>query len=215
MNARLILLAAGMAVLGSHLAPAAEERLKLSFQPHAAFFSKETHQPKAVDPQVFVAAPGAAPGVSPQNILYAAGLRPAFVDDPPTAPLFAADGKPLGFALDSWLKARGSVIITPRSPGGAHLEMSFDGLIPNGTYSLFENHFDQKPIGFTPLDGAGDANSFRAQADGRADVAVDAPSMPTSANAVLLVYHSDGQTHGAERGIIGVTAHHQLIAKIP
>jgi hypothetical protein len=39
--------------------------------------------------------------------------------------------------------------------------------------------------------------------------------MLTGANAVLLVYHSDGRTHGTSRGQLGVTAHHQLIAKVP
>ena len=33
-------------------------------------------------------------------------------------------------------------------------------------------------------------------------------------NAILVVYHSDGKTHGTSRGAIGVTAHHQLIAKV-
>jgi hypothetical protein len=39
------------------------------------------------------------------------------------------------------------------------------------------------------------------------------PSVPTHANAVLLIYNSGGQPHGVERGHIGVDAHHQLIAR--
>jgi hypothetical protein len=31
----------------------------------------------------------------------------------------------------------------------------------------------------------------------------------------LLVYHSDGVDHGQQRGQIGVTAHHQLIIRVP
>jgi hypothetical protein len=31
----------------------------------------------------------------------------------------------------------------------------------------------------------------------------------------VLIYHSDGQTHGASRGQLGVTAHHELIARLP
>ena len=57
-------------------------------------------------------------------------------------------------------------------------------------------------------------NSFVAKADGTASVTVNAPEILTSANAVLLVYHSDGKTYGTSRGDIGVTAHHQLIAKV-
>jgi hypothetical protein len=44
-------------------------------------------------------------------------------------------------------------------------------------------------------------------------VSITLPDFPTHANAVLLVYHSDGQTHGLERGRIGIDAHHQLIAR--
>jgi hypothetical protein len=32
---------------------------------------------------------------------------------------------------------------------------------------------------------------------------------------VLVVYHSDGKTHGDSRGEIGVGAQHQLIARLP
>ena len=39
--------------------------------------------------------------------------------------------------------------------------------------------------------------------------------MPTGVNAVLLVSHSDGKAHKQSRGGIGITAHHQLIAKVP
>ena len=42
---------------------------------------------------------------------------------------------------------------------------------------------------------------------------VTAPQLLTHANAVLLVYHSDKTFHGDQRGEIGVTAHHQLIAR--
>jgi hypothetical protein len=44
---------------------------------------------------------------------------------------------------------------------------------------------------------------------------VTTPTMLTRANAVLLVYHTDGQAHGLSRGVPGVTAHHQLIARVP
>ena len=84
-----------------------------------------------------------------------------------------------------------------------------------GHYSLFENHFDQKPIGFTPTDGTGKTNNFIAKADGTATIAMTIPHMPTHDNAVLLVYHSDAKDHGAERGAIGVDAHHQIIVRIP
>ncbi len=88
--------------------------------------------------------------------------------------------------------------------GGAQIVASFKGLKPGGTYSLFENHFDTTPISFTPLDGKGTRNSFKAKRDGSASVSVRSPDMPTGVNTVLLVYHSDGKSHGESRGLIGV-----------
>ncbi len=128
--------------------------------------------------------------------------------------MFSAQGQALGFSLGQWLGASGAVTITPRG-AGATLRVRLTGLVPNGVYSLFENHFDQQPVGFTPLDGSGKRNSFTAKPDGSWTITVHAPQMLSSANAVLLVYHSDRQTHGVSRGEIGVNAHHQLIAKLP
>jgi hypothetical protein len=193
----------------------AAEPLQLDFVTHAKFFSDETKQPTPLDPQVFARAPAAAPGVGPQGIQHAKGFRPLLLSEPASTPVNTATGKALGFTAGQWLGATGHVTITPDAKGGATVAATFKGLKPGGTYSLFENHFDQKPIGFTALDGSGKKNSFKAKSDGSATVKVHAPEMPTSVNAVLLVYHSDGKTHGTSRGEIGVNAHHQLIAKIP
>jgi hypothetical protein len=199
----------GLSSNGAHAAPP----LKMDFVTHAAFFSGETKQPKTLDPQVFVRDSAAAEATGPQGIKHAAGLRPPLIDqDSGTSELFTAEGKPLGFDLRTWLGARGVVTISEQS-GKVRLEAAFTGLKPNGKYSLFENHFDQTPVGFTPMDGTGQMNSFAAQSDGTAKVSMVLPDFPTHANAVLLVYHSDGQTHGLQRGHIGVDAHHQLIAR--
>jgi hypothetical protein len=106
------------------------------------------------------------------------------------------------------------VHITP-SGNGNRLDCQFTQLRPNGVYSLFENHFDQKPIGFTPSDGTGNSNSFTADASGGGAISLLSPRPLTHDNAVLLVYHSDNKSHGEERGEIGVTAHHQIIVRIP
>lgn len=186
--------------------------LDLKMETHAAFFSAETKQSKPLDPQVFVRAANAPAGIGPQNIQHGAGLRPALITDPPQTTLFTAEGKPLGFTLGDWLGAKGTVdIAADRKTVTVRLEK----LRPKATYSLFENHFDQQPIGFTPLDGTGSANSFVTSANGKAKVSVTAPDALTHANAVLLVFHSDNAAHGMSRGELGVTAHHQLIARIP
>ena len=110
------------------------------------------------------------------------------------------------------LGAHGSATITPAAGGKAAVTASFSALHPKGHYSLFENHFNQKPIGFAPLDGTGEHNNFFAAKNGRAKITVTAASMLTKVNAILLVYHSDGKDHGKERGPTGVTANGQLIA---
>lgn len=200
-------------ILGITTGPAAEAAtLKLNFMTHAAFFSEETKQPKPLDPQVFVRDPAAAAATGPQGIKHAAGVRPPFIEqDPRTEAVFNAEDKPLGFTLGDWLGATGSVTLEEGSP--AKLSATFSGLRPGGHYSLFENHFDQSPIGFTPMDGAGTANNFVAKSDGTAAISMIIPHVPAHANGVLLVYHSDGKDHGKERGTIGVNAHHQLIVR--
>lgn len=186
----------------------------LTFETHAAFFSRETNQLKAIDPHVYLADSQVAAGTGPQNIVHAAKFRPAFISDDTSTPVFNAQGALLGFTLSSWLGAKGDVTIKPTDGGAAEITAEFSGLRPGGIYSLFENHFDQKPIGFTPLDGQGRTNSFTADTKGSAQIEVQTPKMPTNVNAILLVYHSDGMSHGETRGEIGVTAHHQLIAKV-
>jgi hypothetical protein len=211
---RLAVLCATVVVLfGSSGEALAETPLKMDFVTHAAFFSGETKQPKTLDPQVFIRDPQAAEAVGPQGIKHAAGVRPPFIaQDAGSSSLFTAEGKPLGFDLQTWLGAKGTVTILKQG-AQVRLEATFSGLKPNGTYSLFENHFDQKPVGFTPMDGTGQTNSFTAGPDGTVAVSLQLTHVPTHDNAVLLVYHSDGQTHGMERGHIGIDVHHQLIAR--
>jgi len=91
----------------------------------------------------------------------------------------------------------------------------FSGLIADGRYSLFENHFTDAGVSFTPLDGDASSNSFTAASDGTAALQVTIPGAVTHAEAILLVFHSDGRDHGMQRGQIGIDAHHQLIVRVP
>ena len=192
-------------------APAAQN---LPFMLHAVFFSNEMHIARPLDPHAFVQDEAAPAAVGPQNIHHAAGFRPALVAGPLDVATFNANGQSLGFTLADWFGAKGDVRLT-RSGAGARVACRFTGLRPNGVYSLFENHFDKTPIGFTPLDGTGRGNDFTADANGSAAISLRSPGKLTHDNAVLLVYHSDHKAHGDQRGEIGVTAHHQLIARIP
>jgi len=203
----------GLAGLTANAAHGAGERRVMDFETHAAFFSNETHQKPPLDPQVFVAEQGAPAGVGPQGIKHSAGLRNALISDARTLPIMNATGQALDMSLGTWLGAKGQVILTPQSDGREKVTVILSGLQPRGRYSLFENHFDQKPIGFTPLDGNGTDNDFVASSEGKAVMTVISPTAITHDNAVLVVYHSDAKSHGKVRGEIGVNAHHQLIAR--
>lgn len=189
--------------------------LTLPFETHAAYFSREVASSTVVDPQVFVLDKNAHAERRWQGIEHVAGERNAQADDPPGSEIYNATGAPLGMTLEQWLHAGGSVTLAARGDGGEDVTVVLHGLKPGGRFSLFETHFDQTPFGFTPADGTGTGNSFTADANGSASVTLSAPEQMTHANAVLVVYHSDNQAHGNERGSLGETAHHQLIARLP
>jgi hypothetical protein len=207
-----VLATAGL-LIASAAGSFAASPLKMDFITHAAFFSAESKQPKVLDPQVFVRDATIPATTGLQGIKRVAGVRsPLIEEDAKSSMLYNAQDRPLGFDLQTWLSASGSVTITEQV-GKPLLEAQFKGLKPNALYSLFENHFDHTPVTFTPMDGTGTTNSFMALPDGTAKVSMTLPDFPTHANAVLLVYNSEGQTHGLERGRIGIDAHHQLIAR--
>jgi len=184
------------------------------FVPHAAFFSLEAKTENLVDPQVFVADAAAPAATGPQGIAHVAGIRPAFgVEDPPSE-ILNAQGKRLGFTVAAWFGARGSVTLTT-SQASTTVAFQLAGLKPGGLYSFFENHFRPEGVTFTKLDGTAKANTFRASAQGSASGMIVVPGPITHAEGVLLVYHSDDTDHGLERGQLGVTAHHQLIVRVP
>ncbi len=213
-TAAIVLSAIAAALSGSPLLVSAAGPVALRFETHGAFFSSETHQPVAIDPQVFAQTPGAAAGVGPQNIAHALGLAPARLSGPPDTPLLIADGKPLNITLGLWLGANGTSQVEAVGERD-RVTASFTGLIPGGLYSLFAVTFSPSGNTFAPLDGTGGSTNFVALSKGTARKTVLTPARLTHANAILLVYHSDGQTHGASRGAPGVTAHHQLIARVP
>ena len=193
----------------------AETPTQPRFETHAAFFSAEMQLPETLDPQVFAEDAASPAAIGPQGISHVAGLRNAYLSDPASTPLYNAHGHPLHMTLGQWLGAKGIVSLTPQSDGREHVSIELTGLVPNGVYSVFEVHFDQSPVGFTPLDGSAKRNTFRADGSGHASLQLDAPAVMTHDNAVLVVYHADGRSWGMQRGAIGVRAHHQLIARLP
>jgi hypothetical protein len=180
---------------------------------HAAFFSDEMGQSRVIDPHIFVQDTAEPEAVGPLGIKHAAGLRPALIEeDRETSPLYAADGKPLAMTLGEW--RRGTFSITVTGAGAAtRLNVTFADLRPQGRYSLFERHSDRRPTAFTPIDGTGNGNSFVAGADGRAKLSIKLAQPLPSSSTVVLIYHSDNQAHGLERGRIGFDAHHLVMTR--
>jgi hypothetical protein len=193
--------------------------LRLSFVPHAAFFSLQTKQHELVDPEVFVSAPGAPPATSFDQLAHAAGIRNALMSDDGTQPARDANGRELGVDLQHWFSATGLIAFSPPATPGAGESVSarFANLVPHGRYSLFHVHVDRSAPGpaFAPLDGSGIANSFSAGPDGSADVSLTVPRELPHGELVVLIFHTDGRDHGLQTGAPGIDAVHQMIVSIP
>jgi hypothetical protein len=215
----LAVLAAGPVVRAQTAPPLpaqpATARQTLSFVGHGAFFSQETKRSPAIDPQVFVKDESSAEGTGPQSIAHAAGVRTVRLDDTPELVLYNANGDPLGFTLEKWLGATGTVDLDPQADGGTRLAMSFKKLIAFGVYSVFRATFSPDGTTFVAIDGDGTTNTFTSAVDGSGTLIVSMSSRLTHANAIVLLLHSDSQEHGVTRGLIGVNAHQQLVARLP
>jgi hypothetical protein len=186
---------------------------KIDVITHAAFFSEEMRLSEVIDPHVFVQDATAPEAIGPLGIKHAAGLRPALIErDARTLPLYAASGKALGMNLETWLGAKLTFAITDAA-GKARLDAAFSGLRPRGHYSLFERHSDQRPVAFTPMGGEENSNSFVTHADGTAKLSISLAQPLPRTSAVVLIYHSDDQAHGRERGRIGFDAHHVVMTR--
>lgn len=186
--------------------------VRLTFELHMEFFSKETQQPTVIDPQVFVMSSGTAAGSGPQNIQHAAGVAPAQAIDPDSTPLLDAQGTPLDMTFGVWKAATGQASITCQGSTEL-LSAQFSKLLPNASYSLFDVHLRVQGAGrFTPL---ASGNSLQAAGDGSSELTVTGitPCLGSD-DAVVLVWNSDGHPHGNSIGSPGMNAHNQLIAPV-
>lgn len=220
-RARFVLAGVALGILLSALATVRAQAVlepqppPLTFITHAAFFSEETHRSPAVDPEVFVKNDAASEGTGPENIMHVAGLRPAQVDDIPELVVYNAAGDSLGLTLDKWLGASGTLEVGPGTTGGTRFTMTFKHLVAFGVYSLFRETFSRDGQTFVPIDGDGTENSFTASVEGGAIIVMTSPVLLSHTDAIVLVLHSDSQEHGISRGLIGINAHEQLIARMP
>ena len=177
------------------------------------FFSTVDGGP-AVDPMMFVAKKGTPAGVGPLSIRHVADITPAMKATSSGTPLVGADGTPLGITLGQWQQAAGTVVFTCQ---GSKLQAAstLKGLIPSATYSTFVVHAQRDgPKRFTPWgDPAGTTNNFTASATGTVS-ATNTVQGCSNADASIIIWHSDGKTHGKSPGQIGVDWHTSLIARV-
>ena len=170
----------------------------------------------AIDPMTFTPAPTSEAGVGPLSIRHVAGIAPVKGTKSPNTRLLGADGKALGTTLGRWDRARGKVAFT--CVGSKRRATStLTGLLPGATYSAFVVHtaFDG-PRRFSPWgDPAGTTNNFKASASGTASPINDLDGCSSNADDIIIIWHSDGITHGKSPGAIGVNWHTSLIARVP
>ena len=138
----------------------------------------------------------------------------------------SGDPREVGFDLDismaEWLAASGELVYTVEG-NDAQMEMSFDGLIPGGVYTLWcstvatppDFHIVNIPCG----DPYGGDNVFTADDDGSAQASVALNTMSQAREdlipMVAVAYHSDGNTYDEYPGNFGLNAHVQIFAPIP
>lgn len=169
-----------------------------------------------VDPMVFVPGPRSPAAVGPLMVTHVAGIAPAKKTTPSSTELLGADGSPLGITFGQWERARGTA--TFRCVDSTEqVTSTLTGLIASGTYSTFAVHTSlQGPSRFTPWgDPNGSTNNFQASADGTASPTNTVEGCSGSADVIIIVWHSDGATHGKSPGTIGENWHTSLIERVP
>lgn len=131
-------------------------------------------------------------------------------------------GKELGFRLEEWLGAIGSGTYTIDGDT-ASLDLTFNGLVPNGTYTVWCSRLTFPPnpkIVDRPCGAAdGSQNSLKAFANGGGEFKLKMKPLEEStketASVIALAYHSDGKTSGANPGDFGLNSHVQIFFMIP
>ena len=131
-------------------------------------------------------------------------------------------GLALGFSLEQWLGAKGSGTYTVDGDT-ANLDLIFDGLVPNGVYTVWCSRltFPPNPQIVDRPCGAedGSQNSFKAFANGAGEFKLTMKPVEEStqqtASVIALAYHSDGKTYGVSPGDFGLNSHVQIFFLVP
>lgn len=180
------------------------------FMTHAHFETARVHADAEIDPEIFVADKSAPQGTGALGIMHDSGFRPARSSDNPSLPVYNAQGVGLSLNLGRWSGATGTADFTAQSRGtDSRVHCTFAGLVPFGIYSLFVGRVTHDGTTVTPLSEA--TNKLTASVDGFLDVSTQSTDPLETGDTLLLVYHSDGESHGVHRGELGITAHEQLL----
>jgi hypothetical protein len=157
------------------------------------------------------------PATPPETLLFNVAAPTGAASCPP---VLAPDGHQI--TLGEFRQADGTVKVKCINTG-THSIVHFSGLIPGGTYTVWQFIFANggPPTPFTAVGAVGDngitgaiQNFFTASADGEGQLSVTTPPGPLSAAGTLngcwldnpevrleLVYHIDGLTHGPVPGM--------------
>ncbi len=151
--------------------------------------------------------------------------------EPPYEPMKIAPtetypkGLALGITLRDWLQAKGSGSYACDGKK-ATLKTSFQGLVPNGVYTMW-NFIDLNPP-VEPHQGLlvpagkrdGSQSIFKADAKGNATYELVVEPCPQlsdtqSLAGLAIAWHRDGKTYGFSPGGLGVVSHAQLMTLFP
>lgn len=135
-------------------------------------------------------------------------------------------GEAIGMTLGQWLKHRGTGNYSCENGEGT-LRTSFDGLVPNGVYTMWHAFTAipaTKPFsGFLDLPlGARDGSTSVFVADDEGTAAFDHTFKPClqmsdvwTTSLLAINWHSDGETYAGSPGAFGYNAHVPLFLMLP
>ena len=126
--------------------------------------------------------------------------------------LSAEDGLPKGIVLADWDKAFGVAEMVMGTTGNDTIAIYAGGLVPNGVYTIW--WVNMKPsMSMGPLTKP-DNNSFKADTKGYGNLTFTVPSK-NDYQAIFVVYHADGKTHGTDPGKMGSESYTHLTGEFP
>ena len=148
-------------------------------------------------------------------VRHVAGVSPVKQTDSPSTRLLGADGATVAITFGQWEKAAGTVSFSCVG-SKEQAKSTLTGLVPSSTYSAFAVHTSlDGPGRFTPWgDPAGTTNNFTSSATGTASPTNTLDGCVGTADDIIIIWHSDGATHGKSPGRIGVNWHTSLIATV-